>query len=220
MTQFSARYYDGVRSSSELLECVVDESGWLTAGGADLRLHVGELVLRPAIGSVARQIELPGGGRLEVDDHAAIDAISERWSLGDEEKLAHRLEHNLHFVALSLLLIIAIGFSGIKYGIPVASYHIAHALPEEIDQQLGGGVMEQLEDRVFFPTELEEAQQQALADQFTKLQRVSDREFTLLLRSAPDIGANAFALPDGTIVVTDELMMLTENVDELSGIRR
>ncbi len=38
------------------------------------------------------------------------------------------------------------------------------------------------------------------------------------LRSAPGIGANAFALPGGVVVVTDDMVNLCQSQDELAGI--
>ena len=46
----------------------------------------------------------------------------------------------------------------------------------------------------------------------------SDPFIRLEVRSAPQIGANAFALPSGIIVVTDELVALSEDDDELAAV--
>ena len=47
---------------------------------------------------------------------------------------------------------------------------------------------------------------------------MSERNYELVFRTSPLVGANAFALPNGTIVMTDELVNLVDNTDHLSGI--
>jgi Zn-dependent protease with chaperone function len=43
-------------------------------------------------------------------------------------------------------------------------------------------------------------------------------EHTLLFRNGGPLGANAFALPDGTLIVTDELIALAEGDDEVLAV--
>jgi len=43
-------------------------------------------------------------------------------------------------------------------------------------------------------------------------------DYTLNFRKSPKIGANAFALPGGQVVMTDELVDLAENTDEIIAV--
>jgi Zn-dependent protease with chaperone function len=78
-----------------------------------------------------------------------------------------------------------------------------------------------LEGRVLKPTRLSKAQQnttQALFGAVTARAPRGSTGYRLLLRDAPVIGPNAFALPDGTIVMTDQLVRLSRNGEELQGV--
>jgi Zn-dependent protease with chaperone function len=43
-------------------------------------------------------------------------------------------------------------------------------------------------------------------------------QYRIVFRSSPDLGANAFALPDGSIVMLDELVALTEDDNEIIAV--
>jgi Zn-dependent protease with chaperone function len=78
-----------------------------------------------------------------------------------------------------------------------------------------------LDGRVLKPTELEPHRQQQVATRFERL-RLPDAgqrvRFKVLFRKSDLLGANAFALPSGTIVVTDELVALAKDDDEIAAV--
>jgi Zn-dependent protease with chaperone function len=42
--------------------------------------------------------------------------------------------------------------------------------------------------------------------------------YHLQFRDAPGIGPNAFALPDGTVIITDQMIPMVKNDDEIEGV--
>lgn len=80
----------------------------------------------------------------------------------------------------------------------------------------------QLLDRVMFkPTVLDTARQKELELLFAQVVDAldaTDRFYTLQLRSSSKIGANAFALPGGTVIMTDELVELAERDEEIAAV--
>lgn len=85
--------------------------------------------------------------------------------------------------------------------------------------KLAGEVLERLDERVLSPTELAQQRQSTLQNQFAFLTAgLQDFRFTLRFRKGNMVGANAFALPDGTIVMTDELVALADNDFELQSV--
>jgi Zn-dependent protease with chaperone function len=76
-----------------------------------------------------------------------------------------------------------------------------------------------LDHSVFSPSELPSARQDQLARRFTALtQPRAAIPVTLQFRASPVLGANAMALPDGTIVVTDDLARLAASDDEVMAV--
>lgn len=77
-----------------------------------------------------------------------------------------------------------------------------------------------MDGRVLHPTHLSAARR---ADILGRFQRVTDwqpqgHRYTLLFRDAPAIGPNAFALPDGRVVLTDQLAQMSHDGQELDGV--
>lgn len=169
------------------------------------------------IGSVPRTLTLPDGAQFETRDHDRLD----RWlrTQGRSRGWAHGLESSWRFVAAAVLVVGLVVFVAVRWGIPAASRHIAYALPPEVHARIGTGTLEQLDERVFGASALPAARQQALREAF---ERYAPRDdglgYRLLFRDGGWIGANAFALPDGTIVVTDQLLALARDDAEVLAV--
>jgi len=68
-------------------------------------------------------------------------------------------------------------------------------------------------------SQLGTARQQALRQRFDDLRDVHELPpHHLEFRSSEAIGANAFALPDGTVIVTDQLITLADNDEEILAV--
>ncbi len=224
MFYFRAQYYDGKTSRTQTLHIHVNEQGLLLSDAFG-DIAIVDIDIRPRIGNTTRKIYLPKGAYLESHDNDVLDKICRHWQVSRKERYAHFLESNYRFVVFALIVLIIISVGGVKYGIPAASKEVAHWLPLEIDQALGKNVMPELDDNFFKPSKLTQEQQNQVIKQFnTLLTAVSSneqqdiREYRLLFRASPLVGANAFALPDGTIVMTDELVYLVDDPELLSGI--
>ena len=212
--RIKASYFDGKSSLKHPVLLCVDANGNATLlneasdGPALPPLpHCSRLQISDRVGDTARSIHLSSGGTLETLDNAAIDQLSEDW-FSSRRTLAHRLEHNLALVWASIAGLLVGGALFVIYGIPAISQQITEWLPTSIDEQMAAQAVEQLDEYWFSPSELDAQRQDELQALFAELTAGSDRNFTLLFRSSEDIGANAFALPDGTIIFTDELINL------------
>ena len=209
-----AVYFDGKSSQKHDVVLAVDANGNCTLMAdtePSLALpampHCSRLQISDRVGNTARSVHLSGGGTLETLDNHALDQICEDW-FSSRRTLAHRLEHNLKIVWASIAGLLAGGVLFVVFGIPAISYQITQWIPVTVDEQMAAQAVEQLDSYLFSPTELEQTRQDELQALFAELAAGIDRDFTLLFRSSEDIGANAFALPDGTIIFTDELINL------------
>ena len=70
------------------------------------------------------------------------------------------------------------------------------------------------------PTQLPQAEQERIRQGFAALRRPPDagHDYQILFRQGGEIGANALALPGGTIVVTDELVSLAGTAAGMMGV--
>ena len=86
--------------------------------------------------------------------------------------------------------------------------------------ELGSGAMRTLDQLFFAHSTLDSAQRARLRTHFENMTRELDPafRFDLFFRHSEALGANAFALPNGIIVVTDDLVNLAEHEDEILGV--
>jgi Zn-dependent protease with chaperone function len=77
-----------------------------------------------------------------------------------------------------------------------------------------------LDRGLFEPSKLPKERQQEIAEAFVRLVPPEGKppRYTLHFRDGGAVGANALALPDGTIVVTDQLVKLAQHNEEILAV--
>jgi Zn-dependent protease with chaperone function len=104
--------------------------------------------------------------------------------------------------------------------LPWSAEVIAKRVPDTVLQKMGSSTLDTLDKFMLQASKLDAARQQALTAAYANLQPLADSKmaYHIVFRSSPRMGPNAFALPDGTIVMLDELVALTENNDEIVAV--
>ena len=125
-----------------------------------------------------------------------------------------RWQQNGVWVIGALLFSVVAVWGAYRYGLPVFADAIAQQLPEKSIAQLGEHVLETLDESVFKPSELPDARQKEIIAGFEKLAPPNGKKVshTIRFRKSPQIGANAFALPSGDVVITDQLINLQKMI--------
>lgn len=222
MTTLSASFYDGKTSQKKEVQLQFYASGELVIRGLEdeLKYSLVDVRISARVGNTPRSLYLPGGAKCETFDNDAVDAFLERHRRHRGSAWLHMLESKLRYVALALIVTVTVAWGFVQYGIPLLAEHVAHALPASVDAALGKEGLAVM-DRLFFsPSELNEPRQRELHAIFSDIAEAStdDHEFKLIFRKSPRIGANAFALPSGIVVVTDELVTLARNDNEIIAV--
>ncbi len=95
----------------------------------------------------------------------------------------------------------------------------AQAPPPSAEQQLGQGGLDMLDRRGFASSELPDERRRRIAESFADLKAPHEGapSYRLLFRKSR-IGPNAFALPSGDIVLTDELVTLMPDDGAVMGV--
>lgn len=106
---------------------------------------------------------------------------------------------------------------GVFVGIPAASGPLARATPPDLETRMGDNMAGQIklamrscEGDVFGRARLEEMTQ--------RLARHSDMPFEIKISAVRAPMVNAFALPGGSILVTDDLIQMARSPDELAAV--
>jgi len=187
---------------------------------------LGEIAFRKVrisarLGTLRRRLELPGHGHFETDDNDGVDDLAREAGRLFRGTLLHRLESSLRLVALSVVVAALSVFLAIRYGFPAAAHWLAFKTPHPVAVALSQQTLSTMDRMVLEPSELKpEARRRALA-LFARVAAACPQGragYRLVFREGGAVGPNAFSLPDGTIVMTDELYRLAHNDDELEGV--
>ncbi len=160
-------------------------------------------------------------GMFETGDNDGIDALLA--ASGKQAGFAvhewERFQPRLALVVAAVIVSLALAW---RYALPVMVELAVAITPPVVPQMMSAGTLRALDAAVFAPSKLEAAKQEELDEALSSLAVHSDlspENLTLVFRASPRLGPNAFALPDGTVIMTDEMVELARgDVDALLGV--
>lgn len=213
----AARYFDGKTSRLHRVTLTVRDGVARLAGDIDRAAPLADLRVSERSRHAARKVSFTDGAWLEVDDHAAFARLLA--STGHHDGAVVRLQNSWRAVLGALAATVVVLGAGYLYLLPAAAGWIAQALPERVERQLGQGVLQLLDGRALAPTRLAPARQYELRRRFAAMTapQAEAPSWRLVFRDSR-IGPNAFALPSGDIVLTDQLVALLADDQAVMGV--
>jgi Zn-dependent protease with chaperone function len=171
-----------------------------------------------------RVAHLKSGASLHCRDARACDA----WlrAAGRTDSVVVRAQQSWRWVLAGLAgLALLLTLLGV-WGVPGLARVALHAIAPSVDRELGQAALATLDKHLTQPSALPVAQQQRVRDAFARAVAAqpagSVPGHELLFRRGrgkDGLGPNAFALPGGTMVMTDALVELFDaDLDVLSGV--
>lgn len=216
-------YFDGQTSTPHTAQlCQVVYQGqtdgfvihWQNKTGAWLekRYFTKDCEHLPALDGVSDIIMLADGARIEFLGKMPA------WLDFRHQKLFGSIKHmenHWSWIGGSVILLCVFIFGLFRFGIPLASHHIAHNLPQDILTHAG----EQAESYVMDltkPSNLPKSRQDEIVALYQKIGTKPNAK--IIVRAGAGIGANALAILNNTIVITDELIKLSNNDHEILAV--
>ncbi|MEC7119778.1 MAG: M48 family metallopeptidase [Pseudomonadota bacterium] len=209
------RFYDGQRAAArEALLYPADAGVAVVVDGQRTVFRHADMLLIGAVGQIKPAIELPHEARIEF-----LQTDLPTWVLPKAAQRQHhlwRLERSPLLIVCSVLLVIGFVWGLTQYGVPIMAKSVATHLPAQTLSRLGDQAQAQLEEMTEPSTLIPLRQQQlrALYAQYLDPEQAEQ----MIFRQGKGLGANAFALPNGRIVLTDELVDLAKNDYELLAV--
>jgi Zn-dependent protease with chaperone function len=208
----SADYFDGRSARAHPVQLgLADGELHIRGNGIALRVPASQVEWPERMRHGPRIARLPDGGSVQCSDAQAWDA----WALagGRTESLVVRAQQSWRWVLASVVaLAIALGALYL-WGVPWLGQVAVAATPLRVDRALGESALQSLDEQLLRPSRLPPEQQQRLRAAFERalagMPPGSVPAHRLDFRSGP-IGPNAFALPGGTMVLTDALVELVQ----------
>ncbi|HYD81040.1 MAG TPA: M48 family metallopeptidase [Paucimonas sp.] len=212
-----AYYFDGATSRRHRVELSVQAGVAAISGDVQRQAALSELRVSERGRNAPRKVTFPDGAYLEVLDNAALSALLAE--TGHRDSFVVRMQQSWRLTAAALALTIAVLALGYLHGLPALSRAIAFSLPAKAEQAIGGEVLEFLDKHLLAPTALDAARRTAIETRFRALvpPRADAPPYELVFRKSK-IGPNAFALPSGQIVLTDEIVTLLGDDDAVMGV--
>ena len=204
---FAGTYYDGADGAAHAVTLRRVGVSHYALEGEGIRRggSIAGLRITPRLARVARTIEFPDGARVLVAHDAAIDAWLPRQ--GRLEAIVDRMERHAQAVAVAIVVCAVSLGVGVFWGVPWLSDRIADAVPPAVERTLGEEVLDHLDHFGLKASTLAADRRDALATRFKKFAHdAGGDDYRVLFRDAPSVGPNAFAVPGGTVVVTDQLV--------------
>ncbi len=190
----------------------------MVAGVQERAGHLAELTVSDPVGRISRKLYWPDRAMFETADNDGVDAMLSAAGIAASAISLHRMEQSWRWIIPSLLLTVISVFAAFKWGLPAAANAAAHSLPAPLQENIAQGALSTL-DRLFFePSELPQAQCEEIIARFRRLAPSdSEHDFRLRFRQMSEI-PNAMALPNGEIIVTDALVHLVDQPEELDAV--
>ena len=216
------RYFDGRSSTPQPAQLDFGRDGVVRVTGlAELRdVPLASVNVSDRLGRTPRRVRFDDGAVFETTDNDAVDAALEVLGKRSFSGAVDRWERRWQVAGGALLAVALIAVLFVRYGIPLLANVAAHVLPPSVDRAIGNQGLEILDRSFMKPSQLSPERQQQLRKRFEEMTTTlaDGHRYQLELRHGGHIGANAFALPSGIIVMTDELVALAQNDDEIVAV--
>ncbi|HEX8961025.1 MAG TPA: M48 family metallopeptidase [Geobacteraceae bacterium] len=188
--------------------------------GFEVFYPLAEVSISAKLAGIRRVLTFPDGGRCEIDDGTPFDLLLGRGRRARFAVLLYRWETSPRRVIVALLLVGLTIWGAVKYGVPAAARKVALAVPPASEDALGRQTLQFLDRSVLAPSRLSAARRNELAKRFRLITRElpDGRRYRLEFRASDRVGANAFALPSGIVIVTDGLVELAKDDDGIVGV--
>lgn len=217
-------WFDGKTSASQSVELHMDDAGQVCVVHiADqtmlARVPFSAIKVSSRVGNTPRFLYFPDGEKFETRQHDQIDQWLQQYRPSFWNNLGHQLETHTYFVALTLVLVVTFTWAVAVYGLPAASRYIAFHLPQNVMKRAATETLQFLDKTQLKPSKLDEQTREKILAHFAPaIEQNKNLHIKVIFRAGGAIGANAFALPDGTVLFTDEIVQLSKNNDELLAV--
>lgn len=217
MMRTEASYYDGLTAGAERVTLdLIDRSLRFEIAGAALWVELRKTEVVEPVGRGPWIVEMADGASLKITDADFGKKLAdESGSLG----FVRMLEGAWHWALVSIVVAIAATWGTLTYGVPALATTVAFALPENVSAALRDEGMGILDDMLFEQSELPPETVEHVTRLFDDIKRMNPEfsPYRLEFR-ASRIGPNAFAVPGGIVVMTDELVELAESDAEIMAV--
>lgn len=210
-------YFDGTSAIARDAVLRIEADGLLVHGDGVRRVVPARRIQWPErTRHGARIAHFSDGGSVQGLDAEKWDAWCDANGLAPG--LVVRLQSSWRWVLSGVAVLLAVAIALQQWGIPMLARSVVSVMPQDVDVAIGRSSLESLDQHLLQPSKLPLMEQERLRAAFvraTAAQSAGTVPAWRLEYRQSRIGPNAFALPGGVLVLTDELVELVERDEEV-----
>ncbi|HZW12674.1 MAG TPA: M48 family metallopeptidase [Noviherbaspirillum sp.] len=213
----TATYFDGQTARRHEVTVLIHKRIVAISGeGIRRSVRLSKLDISERLDNAPRILRLPDGGALHSND-PALDRLLQK--NGYREPRVVQWQNNWPMSLFALISLVMLLIAGYQWGLPWAADNLAQRLPASLEKRIGDEQLQLIDDGYMEPSRLGPAEQERLRQLFAQMQqpRGEKTAYRLEFRSSK-MGPNAFALPNGVIIMTDQLVTLARNDHAVLGV--
>ncbi len=199
-----------------------DGGFWLRSNSEEINLELrrDEMVIQAPVGSLPYKILLAEGHLFEAENNQETKKFLEFCQKPNAESWLSYLEQKKTVILVGIIILAGLVITVPKYGLPWMGDQVAHWIPQSWLMMAGDETLEILDESFFSPSELALQDQDQFTKEFNRMASLvlKDQTARLVFRQSEEIGPNAFALPGGLVVLTDELVEIAEDQAGVIGV--
>ncbi|MDR0666077.1 MAG: M48 family metallopeptidase [Campylobacteraceae bacterium] len=207
MQSFNAHYFDGKKSIPKSVTLELHDN-FVRVLELDISYGFKDIEIRAKLKNTPQTVSFPDGSYCELDAADFFCLKNDKFILKIESKIRYAL---ISFAVLALF----VAFS-LTYGAEMLANALSPQIPQSAVEKISAQTLEFLDKNYMSQSKLDNKTQDFIKRRFDKFLN-KNADFTLHFRESELFGANAFALPNGDIILLDDLVKLEEN-REFNGI--
>ncbi|MDB5555497.1 MAG: metalloprotease [Rhizobium sp.] len=169
------------------------------------------------VGSIPRRITLYNNSMFETPDNNSVDDLLKAHRADRTGWIAELVQFRPRLIGL-VVLVFLLATLIYRYALPALVEVAVLVTPPAVPGWLSQGTLASLDQTMLSASKLPLAEQQKIRAGFDEIAGFSTRgkaNYNLNFRDGGFIGPNAFALPDGTLVITDALVEMAKGDMEM-----
>lgn len=213
-----AIYYDGNNSRRHPVSFVIAKRVVSMRGtGVHRNARLSQMEVSERLQNAPRILRFPDGGFIEAADHRRLDRMLAENRFQDPRVV--RWQNNWPLALLALVALLGSLLFLYQWGVPRAADRIANSLPPEFEKRLGDESLAGIDSGYASPSKLDPAVQKRLADRFAAMKQPRGEKTPYRLEFRSTEGSpNAFALPNGVIIMTDAMVEAARSEEAVLGV--
>jgi predicted Zn-dependent protease len=215
----ACRFFDGDQPVSKPVVMEFGNAEVTVSGDAFTRNYmVSGVTVSPKVGRADRFVTFSDGSQCQCPDDPRLARLPQE--IASEGPVAW-LEANVWAAVASVAMIAVMLVLGYVYGLPAVTESLVKRVPMSTERSLGNDILEALSSSNWFSdSQIDQEKRRAIQNDFRALcQDLPTAPYLqVVFRNSKGMGPNAFALPGGTIIITDQMIDLAQTREEILAI--